>query len=70
MYQFYDSTYNVNQTMEIKIKTDIFHGRYLNLTSLFVGRKILKYFNDFFIGIFQFHCKSEHKQWYLKFHLK
>ena len=29
-------------------KSDIFHGAYSNMTSFFVGPKILKYFNDFF----------------------
>ena len=28
----------------------------------FIDRNILKYFNDFIIITFLFHCKSEHKQ--------
>ena len=37
----------VNPSNEDEAKLDIFHGTYLNLTSFFIDRKILKYFNDF-----------------------
>ena len=37
------------------------HETYSNLTSFSLGCKILKYLNDW-ICIFQFYCKSEHKQ--------
>ena len=46
---------NGNETI-----SDIFHGTYSKLASFFIGPKILKYL--IIIGIFQFHCKSEHKQ--------
>ena len=42
--------------------TFFFHATYSNMTSVFIGHKILKYLNDFKICIFQFHCKSELKQ--------
>ena len=29
---------------------------------IFYWYKILKYFNDFYSGIFPFHCHGEHKQ--------
>ena len=48
--------------MEMKQNQQFFHGTHSNLTSFFIGHKIIKYFNDFVIGIFQFHYKSEHKQ--------
>ena len=38
----------VNPDNGNETKLDIFHGTYFNLTSFFVGRKILKYFNDFY----------------------
>ena len=52
----------VNPNNGTEIKSDIFHGTYSNLKYFFIGCKILKYFNDFSIGIFQFHCKIEHKK--------
>ena len=52
----------VNPSNGNETKSDIFHGTYSHLTSFFIGPKILKYFNVIVIGIFQFHCKSEHKQ--------
>ena len=39
---------NLNPTMEMKQNQTFFHGTYLNLTSFFIGRKILKYLNDFY----------------------
>ena len=48
--------------MEMKQDETFFHGTHSNLTLFFIGRKILKYFNDSMIGTFQFHCKSGHKQ--------
>ena len=36
------------ETMEMKQNQTFFHGTYLNLTSFFTGRKMLKYFNDFY----------------------
>ena len=33
--------------MEMKQNQTFFHGAYLNLTLVFIGRKILKYFIDF-----------------------
>ena len=48
------------QTMEMKQNQTFFHVAYSNLTSFFIGHKILKYFIDF--GIFQLYWKSEHKQ--------
>ena len=47
------------QTMKIKKNQTSFHGSYLNLTSFFIGRKVLKCFNDWNFSI---HYKSEHKQ--------
>ena len=38
----------VNQTMEIKQNQTFSQGTYSNLTLFFIGRKILKYFNDFY----------------------
>ena len=35
------------QTMEMKQNQTFFHGIYSNLTWIFIGHKILKYFNDF-----------------------
>ena len=34
--------------MEMKQNQTFFHGTYSNLTSFFIGGKILKYFNDFY----------------------
>ena len=34
--------------MEMKQNQTFFHGKYSNLTSFFLGCKILKYFNDFY----------------------
>ena len=48
---------NGNQT-----KSDNFHRTYANLTSFFIGRRTLNISMTFIIAIFQFHCKSEHKQ--------
>ena len=39
-----------------------FNATYSNLRSVVIDHKILKYFNDFNIVIFQVHCKSEHEQ--------
>ena len=39
---------NLNPTMEMKQNQTFFHETYLNLTSFFIGRKILKYLNDFY----------------------
>ena len=36
----------LNPNNENKTETDIFHGTYSNLTLFFIGREILKYFND------------------------
>ena len=38
----------MNSNNEIKTKSDIFYGTYSNLTSFFIARKILKYYNDCF----------------------
>ena len=35
------------QTIEMKQNQRHFHGTYWNLTLFFIGRKVLKYFNDF-----------------------
>ena len=44
---------NANET-----KSDIFSWTYSNLTSFFIGRKILKYFNDFYdLAFFNFIAK-------------
>ena len=48
--------------MEIKQNQKFFYGKYSNLASFSIGHKKLTYFNDFILGIFQFHYKSEHKQ--------
>ena len=37
----------VNLNNGNETKSDIFHGTCSNLTSFFIGRKILKYFNGF-----------------------
>ena len=58
--QFYG--YKETQTMEIKQNQTFFHRTYSNLTSFFIARKILKYFNDFYNFVtLQFHCKIEKK---------
>ena len=36
------------QTMEMKQKQTFFYGAYSNLTSFFIARKVLKYFNIFY----------------------
>ena len=36
------------QTMELEQNQTFFRGTYSNLTLIFIGRKILKYFNDFY----------------------
>ena len=41
----------VNPNNENETKSDIFHGTYSNLTSFFIGRQKLKYFN----GVFNWH---------------
>ena len=38
----------VNKNNGNETKSDIFHGTYSNLTSFYFGRKILKYFKDFY----------------------
>ena len=38
----------VNRSNGNEAKSDVFYRTYSNLTSFFVGRKIIKYFNDFF----------------------
>ena len=37
----------VNPNNGNEAKSDVFYRTYSNLTSFFVGRKIIKYFNDF-----------------------
>ena len=48
---------NSNETKSDNFPWDIFKSNII-----FTGQKILKNFNNFIIGIFQFHCKFEHKQ--------
>ena len=36
------------ETMGMKQNQTFFHGTYSNLTLFFIGRKMLKYFNDFY----------------------
>ena len=55
----------VNPNNRNETKSDIFPRDVLKSDIIFIGRKILKYFNDFYnfyfsIGTFQSHCKSEH----------
>ena len=38
----------VNSSNGNETKSDIFHGAHSNLMSFFIGRKILKFFNEFF----------------------
>ena len=38
----------VNPNNENEINSEFFHGTYSNLTSFFIGHKILKYFSDFY----------------------
>ena len=38
----------VNPTMEMKQNEAFFHGTYSDLTSFFIGCKILKFINDFY----------------------
>ena len=38
----------VNPNNENETKSDIFHGTYSNLTSFYIGHKMLKYFKDFY----------------------
>ena len=53
----------VNSNNGNETKSDIFHGTYSNLASFFIGRKILKYFNDFFNWHFCEHKEvSKHKE--------
>ena len=51
----------VNPKNGNEAKSDIFHETYSNLTSFFIGRKMLNISMILITGIFQFHCKSEHK---------
>ena len=54
---------NWAQPREVKQNEAFFRGTYSNLTSFVIGCEILKYFLITFIfGIFQFHCKIDHKQ--------
>ena len=39
---------NVDPSNKNEIKADIFHGTHSNMTSFFIGCKILKYFNHFY----------------------
>ena len=45
--KFLSFTTKVNANNGNKTKSDIFYGTYSNLTSFFIGHKILKYFNNF-----------------------
>ena len=45
---YFETMTNVNPNTETGTKSDIFHGTYSNLTSFFIARKILKYFNNFY----------------------
>ena len=38
----------VNRSNGNETKSDIFRGTYSNLIKFLIGRKILKYFNDFY----------------------
>ena len=38
----------VTQAMEMKQNQTFFYATYSNLTSIFIGREILKYFNEFY----------------------
>ena len=38
----------VNKKNGNETKSDIFHGTYSNLTSFYIGHKMLKYFKDFY----------------------
>ena len=49
----------VNPNNGNEIKSDIFHGTYSNMTSFFIGRKILKYLNDFYIWHLSISLKKE-----------
>ena len=58
--QFFLTKVNPNNGNETK--SDIFPCGILKfLHRFFIGPKIPKHFNDFIIGFFQFHCKSEKK---------
>ena len=48
--------YNYSEPKQWKQNQTVFHGRYSNLASLFIGSKIL----TFIIAIFQFYCKNNH----------
>ena len=50
------------QTIQLKQNLAFFHGAYSNLTLFFIGRKILKYFNDFYNCHFSISLQSEHNQ--------
>ena len=52
----------VNPNNGRETKSDIFSWDILKSDTNFIGHKILKYFNDFLMGVFKFHCKIEHKQ--------
>ena len=43
--------------MEMKQKQTFFYGAYSNLTSFFIARKVLKYFNIFYNWYFNFIAK-------------
>ena len=49
----------VNPNNENETKSDIFHGTYSNLTSFFIGRQKLKYFND----VFNWHPSISLQKW-------
>ena len=47
------------QTMEMKQNQTYFHGTYSNMTSFFIGWKILKYFN----GVYNWHFFISLQKW-------
>ena len=46
--------------MEMKQNQTFVHGTYSNLTSFFIGCKVLKYFNDFYDWHFSFSLQINH----------
>ena len=48
VFKISDSWLKWNKTMEIKQNRTFCNGTYSSLMSFFIGRKMLKYFNDFF----------------------
>ena len=56
------NSHAITQTMEMKQYQTFFHGTYSNLTSFFIGYKILRISMTFIISIFQFVSTNSWKE--------